>query len=76
MTTPQKPNLNDGGQRTLEAIRHLVGAHGERLDGHDAQLGEHAGRMDGHEATLTAHDGRLAALEKAREAAGDGHDGG
>jgi hypothetical protein len=69
MSTPKMPDLNDGGQRTLEAVRHLVGTHGERLDGHQ-------GRLDGHEATLGEHHDRISALEKAATASGrDGDNG-
>jgi hypothetical protein len=64
VTTPRKPNLGDGGMKTLST---LVGTHGQRLDGHD-------GRLDGHEAALAAHDDRLSALEKASP--GDQADGG
>ena len=66
------PNLGEGGQRTFDAMTHLVGLHGERLDGHDgrmdghdAALTAHAGRMDGHEAALSEHHDRISALEKA-----------
>lgn len=75
MTTPKMPDLNEGGQRTLESFRHLVDAHSSRLDGHDQRLEGHDGRLDGHDASIAEHHDRISALEKAAGASGDGHDG-